>query len=446
MHSQRLSQPPLTPWVILAPSGEVVSAHCTCMAGVAESCTHVGALLFKVEASVRLKEQATVTDEPAYWMLPGNINKVHPEVGHKIDFTSAAAKRQSLNSAIDGESHSRPAFRTCATKATTLTPTPTSEDMDKLYSDIHRTGTRAVVLSVTPRYCNEYRDPTLPIRDLKSLANLHGRTLDTSDFSALRQHCQTLEGIANITHIQAAQIEQRTKGQLTSSLWFAARAGRITASSMHSVYATDIHSPALSTVKRVCYPQHGPVTPATTWGVKQEERARQEYISRTNPKHHNQEVQTCGFFVNPAFPQVGASPDAIVECTCCGKGCIEIKCPAKYKDSTILDACSSNDSSFPLYQANGRMHLKKSHPYYSQVQTQMFVTERMYCDFVVWTQKDCAILRIFKDTAFWEPRLQKAQEFFVEVCLPELVAKHFTKPPTSQTSASCSGACGHSSR
>ncbi|XP_041952352.1 uncharacterized protein LOC121712273 isoform X2 [Alosa sapidissima] len=52
MHSQRLSQPPLTPWVILAPSGEVVSAHCTCMAGVAESCTHVGALFFKVEASV----------------------------------------------------------------------------------------------------------------------------------------------------------------------------------------------------------------------------------------------------------------------------------------------------------------------------------------------------------------------------------------------------------
>ena len=71
------------------------------------------------------------------------------------------------------------------------------------------------------------------------------------------------------------------------------------------------------------------------------------------------------------------------------------------------------------------MHLKTSHPYYSQVQTQMFVTERMYCDFVVWTKRDCVILPIFQDRAFWEPRLQKAQEFFTKVCLPELVAKHF---------------------
>ena len=146
--------------------------------------------------------------------------------------------------------------------------------MDKIYSDIHRTGTRSVVLSVTPKYCDEYRDPTLPIRDLKFLANLHGtRTLDSSDFSALCQHCQALGGIANITDIQAAQIEQRTRGQHTSSLWFAARAGTITASSMHSVYATDIHSPALSTVKRVCYPQRGPGTAATTWGIKQEGEA-----------------------------------------------------------------------------------------------------------------------------------------------------------------------------
>lgn len=52
------------------------------MAGVAESCTHVGALLFMVDACVRLKEKATVTDEPAYWKLPSSINKVQPEVGH----------------------------------------------------------------------------------------------------------------------------------------------------------------------------------------------------------------------------------------------------------------------------------------------------------------------------------------------------------------------------
>ncbi|KAK0153152.1 hypothetical protein N1851_005170 [Merluccius polli] len=79
MHSRRLCEPPLISWVIFTPSGQVCSAHCTCMAGVAESCTHVGALLFMVDACVRLKEKATVTDEPAYWKLPSSINKVVPK-------------------------------------------------------------------------------------------------------------------------------------------------------------------------------------------------------------------------------------------------------------------------------------------------------------------------------------------------------------------------------
>lgn len=83
-----------------------------------------------------------------------------------------------------------------------------------------------------------------------------------------------------------------------------------------------------------------------------------------------------------------------MSCTCCGKGCIEIKCPAKYKDYTVLDACSSDDRNFCLHVVDGQVHLKKNHQYYSQVQTQLFVTDSAYCDFVVWTLKDCVILRI----------------------------------------------------
>ncbi|KAL5503664.1 hypothetical protein EMCRGX_G010648 [Ephydatia muelleri] len=41
-------------------SGTVVTAHCTCMAGMGEVCSHIGAVLFKVEAFVRLgKESVT---------------------------------------------------------------------------------------------------------------------------------------------------------------------------------------------------------------------------------------------------------------------------------------------------------------------------------------------------------------------------------------------------
>ena len=93
LHSQRINETPLKPWVIIANDGQVCCAHCTCMAGIAEACTHVGALLFKIEAAVRIRGKKTVTDVPAYWKIPAGINKVHGEVAHKIDFTSAKAQR-----------------------------------------------------------------------------------------------------------------------------------------------------------------------------------------------------------------------------------------------------------------------------------------------------------------------------------------------------------------
>lgn len=267
-----------------------------------------------------------VTDEPAYWKLPSSIKKVQPEVGHQINFISAAATRRSLDRQIDGETSKPPAQRTRMAK-TTLPPTPTPEKLAIFYQQISMTGTGSAILSVLPDYCELFRDPILPIRSLQSLVN--GTGLNRSDLPALQQHCQIIKTVADVSKEQAVQMEKRTRGQHTSSLWFAARAGRVTASSMHSVYGTDLSSPALSIVKRVYYPTRGPGTAATSWGIRHEETARQAYSAQTAHQHTDQEVQTCGFFVNPSFPQVGASPDAIVNCTCCGKGCVEVKCPAK---------------------------------------------------------------------------------------------------------------------
>lgn len=46
MHSQRLNDTKLFPWIILKVPGNVVASHCTCMAGLSACCSHVGAILF----------------------------------------------------------------------------------------------------------------------------------------------------------------------------------------------------------------------------------------------------------------------------------------------------------------------------------------------------------------------------------------------------------------
>ncbi|XP_029970096.1 uncharacterized protein LOC115404883 isoform X4 [Salarias fasciatus] len=80
LHSHRLNDPPLKAWAIMEASGARSSGHCTCTAGTAETCTHVAAMLFKLEAVVRYRD-----------MIPSSIRKVGPEVGHKIDLITANA-------------------------------------------------------------------------------------------------------------------------------------------------------------------------------------------------------------------------------------------------------------------------------------------------------------------------------------------------------------------
>ena len=36
--SQNMNNRPLTPWVIAAKDGQIVSGHCNCMAGMGETC------------------------------------------------------------------------------------------------------------------------------------------------------------------------------------------------------------------------------------------------------------------------------------------------------------------------------------------------------------------------------------------------------------------------
>lgn len=166
MRSQRLSEAPLKAWVIISSTGEVSTAHCTCIAGVAETCTHVGPLLFKVEVTVRCREMRTVADKPAYWILPSNL---HSEVGHKIENTSAAATLKSLNCLLNAETG----------LVWGLTPSQTHTDLPRFYVDLHKAGGKSAILSVLPHYCE---DSVQPVANWKSPHYLHDTRLDGCDF------------------------------------------------------------------------------------------------------------------------------------------------------------------------------------------------------------------------------------------------------------------------
>ncbi|XP_065654377.1 uncharacterized protein LOC136080930 [Hydra vulgaris] len=66
--SYRTTSPNHKPWIFLDLLGNVVTAHCNCMAGLGETCSHVVAMLYKIEAAVRIgMTSPTPTDLPCQW-------------------------------------------------------------------------------------------------------------------------------------------------------------------------------------------------------------------------------------------------------------------------------------------------------------------------------------------------------------------------------------------
>ncbi|XP_034078168.1 uncharacterized protein LOC117550013 [Gymnodraco acuticeps] len=91
-HSQRSGETPLKTWIVAKEDGEVVTAHCNCMAGLSESCSHVGAVLFAIEAGVKMRETASCTTEKCKWLMPSHVKKIPAAPVAMIDFSSAKSK------------------------------------------------------------------------------------------------------------------------------------------------------------------------------------------------------------------------------------------------------------------------------------------------------------------------------------------------------------------
>lgn len=63
--------------------------------------------------------------------------------------------------------------------------------------------------------------------------------------------------------------------------------------------------------------------------------------------------------------------------------------------------------------------LKENHPYYDQVQGQLFVSNKLACDFVVWTPKDFVIVRIPQDIV-WQSNILVLTYFYFHKFVPHL--------------------------
>ena len=230
-----------------------------------------------------------------------------------------------------------------------------------------------------------------------------------------------------VTDEEARNCEIDTRDQAKCKQWFNFRSGRPTASRMKAICRTSLETPSKSLMKDICYPNKKCSSKATDWGCEHESKARSEYLAKMSVTHTNFQIKEVGFFIDTKHPYIGASPDGIASCDCCGEVIIEIKCPFCKRDSV------KDNSVDCLVKIDEKLHLNKNHQYYYQVQCQLLVTGREYCDFIVWTKKDLFVERISVDNTVCKEISDKSQLFFRRVILPELIGKFYSRPLQEQS-------------
>lgn len=99
---------------------------------------------------------------------------------------------------------------------------------------------------------------------------------------------------------------------------------------------------------------------------------------------------------------MGASPDGLVQCKCCGNGLLEIKCTYTHKDLSPEEVATMDKNYFVYMDDSNNVKLKTNTSWYYQIQTQLGVCDRKWCDFVLYTQKGISVDRISFDNTLFE--------------------------------------------
>jgi putative phage-type endonuclease len=174
--------------------------------------------------------------------------------------------------------------------------------------------------------------------------------------------------------------------------WLEARRGLLTASGVASIMGDSPFASAAVYMRRlVTETIDGPVeldAPPLNWGKENEHNARRLYEFL-----HDVQVEETGLWTNTwDLIPVGASPDGLVG----EEGLVELKCPYGIRNEEK-----------PQFKSIFRM------PHYMhQVQMQLRITDRKWCDFFQWTPHGHKYERVSREDKWFDEVIEPMKEFY----------------------------------
>ena len=396
-----LSEKPYIVWVLLHSSGQVQSAGCQCT-GDDGGCKHVVAVLFALIDFVdRHKDRGTVvgTDITCKWDKP---------------------RRQTLPTRIDDIDFRRQTEvqpkRGRFAKLENLDDNLMERDMVKLLKKHCSNAVALNILSGGSDSDGSETDSDME-QELPDLQHLRWQYEDLKDKPIVTEFLAS-----SFTSENCETIKKLTQDQDESGEWMRQRRGRITASVAHSILhaSPSTLSNSENYIVNNIMNRNLFTSAATSHGIKSEPIARQLYAN-SQKKHQSFSIINSGLIIDCKNPFLGASPDGIVSCKCCGTGVLEIKAPFSFRDKSFTFMCEQQG--YHLYIDNGKVCCKVTSPWYTQVQMQMCLSKSEWCDLVVYTETApfIEIIRIDFDTEWWSKQLPVLKSFFLTFIWPKLL-------------------------
>ena len=412
--SQKISDVPHKLWICLCKgSGKIMTAHCSCMAGLSQVCNHIAAALFRIEAAIRMGlNNPSSTSKSCEW-LPNN-KKVVPvrlqdlKLG-RADFGSRRAKKSELNCSP------KKRFNPCRKD--------TSLNLADICSAFHSAGlgkddsmifmAEESQREINPAEASSVSDEICTLDDFLLIS------------SSSEEYFMQMEYFPSNKSI----IEANTRGQHENQLWFSIRKHVITASIAHEVKtrmqtnskyekegAGDIDMNRIFDLVA----GNGRINselPALKYGRAMESEAVTTFLAEFKKHHKKVNARECGIFICGGMPFVGGSPDRIITCSCCRTSCLEVKTPYSIRDKSPVDS----EVKLPyLKQNRGELRLNENHKYFTQCQVQMAATEISASYFYVWTPKGSFTQEIKFDEKLWEELKTIFYQFYANFYVPSL--------------------------
>lgn len=207
-----------------------------------------------------------------------------------------------------------------------------------------------------------------------------------------------------VSKSEAEALEKNTRQQSSNSVWHHVRSVRLTSSSFKRIFSRRADFEQLATIMQ--RKKKNIMTKAMKRGLELEPAAAARYTAITG-----NEVQACGFVINPHVPYLGASPDRRVRSENETYGLLEIKCPMKI---SCIDCQYLKHISDDMYKLN------RTHEYYFQIMGQLGITGMPWCDLFVSCESDYHLERICFDPEMWRKIKEKLDWYFFGYFLPKM--------------------------